>query len=84
MRILLALIPISLVLLGIAMAAFAWAVRNGQFDDLESAALDVLTDEGAPAQASASASAPGSAPPASAAPAAPAGAERAAGGPHAG
>jgi cbb3-type cytochrome oxidase maturation protein len=51
MRILLALIPISLALLGIAMAAFAWAVRNGQFEDLESAALDVLTDDGAPAPA---------------------------------
>lgn len=51
MRILLALIPISLVLLGIATAAFAWAVRNDQFEDLDSAALDVLTDESAPTPA---------------------------------
>ena len=58
MRILLALIPISLVLLGIAMAAFAWAVRNDQFEDLDSAALDVLTDESAPTPL------PGAAPPA--------------------
>jgi cbb3-type cytochrome oxidase maturation protein len=44
MTILLVLIPISLVLLGIAIAAFAWAVRRGQFEDLDSAALDILGD----------------------------------------
>ena len=49
MRILLALIPISLALLGIAIAFFAWAVRSGQFEDLDSAALDVLTDDTKPA-----------------------------------
>ena len=49
MRILLALIPISLALLGIAIAFFAWAVRNDQFEDLDSAALDVLTDDTRPA-----------------------------------
>ena len=48
MRILLVLVPISLALLGIAMAAFAWAVRSGQFDDLDGAPLDVLGDERAP------------------------------------
>ena len=35
MNILLLLIPISLLLLGVAIWAFAWAVRRGQFDDLE-------------------------------------------------
>jgi cbb3-type cytochrome oxidase maturation protein len=44
-NILLVLIPISLLLLGIAIAAFAWAVRRGQFDDLESAALDILCED---------------------------------------
>jgi cbb3-type cytochrome oxidase maturation protein len=48
MRILLILIPVSLALLGIAMAAFAWAVRSGQFDDLDAAPLDVLGDERSP------------------------------------
>lgn len=57
MRILLALIPISLVLVGIAIAFFAWAVRSGQFEDLESAALDVLTDDTSPAPAPAPVSA---------------------------
>ncbi|KAF1709261.1 cbb3-type cytochrome oxidase assembly protein CcoS [Pseudoxanthomonas kalamensis DSM 18571] len=45
MRILLLLVPISLVLLGIAVWAFVWAVRRGQFDDLDTPALDVLVDD---------------------------------------
>lgn len=45
MNILLLLIPLSLMLLGVAIAAFAWAVKRGQFDDLDAAALDVLVDE---------------------------------------
>lgn len=49
MNILLVLIPISLALLGIAIAAFAWAVRRGQFEDLDSAALDILRDDPLPA-----------------------------------
>mgnify|MGYP003399861401 len=48
MNILLALIPISLVLLIIAIAAFFWAVRKDQFENLDSAALDVLTDDSKP------------------------------------
>ncbi len=50
MRILLVLIPISLVLLGIAIGAFFWAVRRGQFEDLDSAAIDILRDDDAPAR----------------------------------
>ncbi len=45
MNILLALIPISLILLGIAVGAFIWAVRRGQFDDLETPALDILRED---------------------------------------
>jgi cbb3-type cytochrome oxidase maturation protein len=48
MAILLALIPISLVLLGFAIGAFVWAVRRGQFDDLQTPALDILGDDRAP------------------------------------
>ena len=48
MNSLLLLVPISLVLLGVAIAAFAWAVRGGQFDDLDTPALDILRDEPAP------------------------------------
>ena len=45
MNILLALIPISLVLLVLAVLFFLWAVRSGQFDDLDTPPLDVLRDE---------------------------------------
>ncbi|HRN62362.1 MAG TPA: cbb3-type cytochrome oxidase assembly protein CcoS [Luteimonas sp.] len=45
MRVLLLLVPISLVLLGLAIWAFVWAVRRGQFDDLDTPALDILTDD---------------------------------------
>lgn len=48
MNILLVLVPISVVLLALAIGAFVWAVRRGQFDNLDSAALDVLTDDRAP------------------------------------
>ncbi len=48
MNILLALVPISLILLGLAIYAFVWAVRNGQYDDLDTPALDILTDSAAP------------------------------------
>lgn len=44
MTILLLLIPLSLVLLGVAVWAFIWAVGRGQFDDLDSPALDILVD----------------------------------------
>ena len=49
MNILLLLIPISLVLLGVAVAAFVWAVKRGQFDDLDTPALDILREDPPPA-----------------------------------
>ena len=45
MNILLVMIPLSLVLLGAAIWAFIWAVRRGQFDDLDTPALDILGDD---------------------------------------
>lgn len=45
MNILLALIPISLILLGLAVAAFVWAVKRGQFDDMDTPALDILRED---------------------------------------
>ncbi len=45
MTILLLLIPLSLMLVGIAAWAFVWAVRRGQFDDLDTPALDILRDD---------------------------------------
>ena len=45
MSILLLLIPLSLMLLGVAIGAFVWAVRRGQFDDLDAAAIDILVED---------------------------------------
>lgn len=49
MIILLLLIPLSLMLLAVAVWAFAWAVKRGQFDDLDTPAIDILRDDDAPA-----------------------------------
>lgn len=48
MTLLLLLVPLSVVLLGVAIAAFAWAVRSGQFDDLDTPPLEILRDDEAP------------------------------------
>ena len=48
MTILLLLVPLSLMLLGIAVWAFFWAVRRGQFDDLDTPAIDILRDDPPP------------------------------------
>lgn len=45
MIILLMLIPLSLMLLGVAIGAFVWAVRKGQFDDMDTPAIDILSDD---------------------------------------
>ena len=52
MNALLILIPLSLVLLLAAIWAFAWAVRRGQFDDLDTPAIDILQDDPEPRRAS--------------------------------
>ena len=45
MSILYLLIPISLLLLGLILWILFWAVRSGQFDDLEGPAHRILMDE---------------------------------------
>lgn len=45
MAILLFLIPVSVLLLALAIWAFIWAVRGGQFDDLDTPPLDVLRED---------------------------------------
>lgn len=42
MNILLVLVPLSLLLLVAMVGAFFWAVRNGQFEDLDTPPLDIL------------------------------------------
>ena len=39
------LIPISLVLVGIAFVAFIWAASSGQFDDMDTPAWRILDDD---------------------------------------
>ena len=42
MEIIYILIPLTLLLLCIAIWGFFWAVKSGQFDDLDSPAIDIL------------------------------------------
>jgi cbb3-type cytochrome oxidase maturation protein len=39
------LIPVTVLLLGVAVAAYLWSVDSGQFDDLDKAARSILFDE---------------------------------------
>lgn len=45
MSILLLMLPLSLLLLALAVGMFFWAVRSGQFDDLETPAMRILLDD---------------------------------------
>lgn len=38
-------IPISIILVAVAIWFFFWAVRSGQYDDLDSPAYSILHDE---------------------------------------
>jgi cbb3-type cytochrome oxidase maturation protein len=48
MSALLYLIPISILLGAIALVAFFWTLKHGQYDDLEGAAARILTDDDRP------------------------------------
>ena len=48
MDILYFLIPLSVTLVFLIGAAFWWSVRSGQFDDLESPAHRILSDDDSP------------------------------------
>ena len=45
MNILLLLIPIALLLGGLGLAAFLWALKSGQFEDLDGAAERILLED---------------------------------------
>lgn len=45
MAVLAFLVPIAIALVFVAVLAFAWASRDGQFDDLETPAIRVLFDD---------------------------------------
>lgn len=48
MAIIYVLIPLSVVLMALAVGAFFWAIRNGQFDDLDTPALNILDEDDRP------------------------------------
>lgn len=48
MEVLFVLVPVSLLLAGIGVALFVWAVRSGQFDDLDTPPVRMLRDDEAP------------------------------------
>lgn len=48
MNILAMLIPMALFLGLVGLVAFLWALRSGQFDDLDGAAVRILDEDAAP------------------------------------
>jgi len=53
MEILFVLLPLSVVLILIALRVFSWAIRSGQFEDLDREALRILMDNRGDADADA-------------------------------
>ena len=45
MSVIFIVLPLAIVMAGAALLAFAWAVRGGQFDDLDTPALRVMLDD---------------------------------------
>ncbi len=45
MSILYLLVPLAILLAGAGVAGFFWAVRDGQFDDVETPAIRILLDD---------------------------------------
>lgn len=45
MEVVFVLLPLALVVAGVMLALFIWAVRSGQYDDLETPAVRMLFDD---------------------------------------
>jgi cbb3-type cytochrome oxidase maturation protein len=45
MNIVFVLVPVTLVLVGVGLWGFFWAVRSGQFEELDMASWEILVDE---------------------------------------
>lgn len=45
MSVVFVLVPVAVAIVAVAIAAFLWATRRGQFDDLETPALRMLRDD---------------------------------------
>jgi cbb3-type cytochrome oxidase maturation protein len=48
MNVLVYLVPLALALGGLGLAGFLWAMKTGQFDDLEGAAWRAISDDDLP------------------------------------
>lgn len=48
MSVLFLVLPLALLLVGAAIAAFVWAARRGEFDDLTTPAIRALHDDDPP------------------------------------
>lgn len=48
MNVLVYLVPLALALGALGLAAFLWALRSGQFDDLDGAAWRAISDDDLP------------------------------------
>ena len=66
MNVLYLLVPLAIALAAAAVAAFRWAVRDGQFDDVETPAVRVLFDDPEPSVFPPAANSPDHVPPADA------------------
>ncbi len=45
MSVMYVLVPVALFVVGLAVVAYVWAARRGQFDDLETPAMRMLHDD---------------------------------------
>jgi cbb3-type cytochrome oxidase maturation protein len=45
MSVIFIVLPIALVVVGVAVVAFVWATKKGQFDDLDTPAVRLLGDD---------------------------------------
>lgn len=50
MSVLYIVFPLALLIVAVAVAAYVWATRSGQLDDLETPALRMLHDDSGPAR----------------------------------
>ena len=46
MSVLYLVVPLALLVVGVAVAAFVWAAGRGQFDDMDTPAIRMLRDDG--------------------------------------
>lgn len=53
MEVVFILVPVSLIILAVAIAIFFWAVKNDQFEDMEGPAHQILFDDKAQKSAAA-------------------------------